>query len=833
MAFTQFLEYESKLYLEVMEEDGLVITAKGLGLDRILLKVFHTFCNPENLVLVLNTSSQEQLFFINELNSVGVKHLPKVLTADNVSAERERLYFQGGVFFVSSRILVVDMLTKRLPIEYVTGILVHRAHKIGESSQESFILRLFRESNSAGFIKGFSDNPNAFVSGYSQVERVMKRLFVRNLYLRPRFYADVVECLEKHKPDVIELTVELTPLMSSIQLAILDLLENCLRELKKCAPLLDPDEITVENSLTKSFDKFLKSQLDPHWNQLSNKARQLVSDVRVLRVLLSYLTLYDCVTFYNFLQSLRTNEKTNSQQCVWMFLDAADSLFVHAKARVFGNIKKDADKSETKIESSIESSPKWDALSKILDEIEEENHSNESGRVLICASDERTCYQLRQLLCEGSDIMLKQLLENSPLCNCDTGAERKTQNEKKKQSNKRKKNETKQKESVNIVNDYHEEKFTLKVLSNAVVVIHPLSGCSDPYSLLRKLYELEPKYVVLYDTQMEFVRQLEVYKASRPGIPLRVYFLIYHESVEEQRYLTTLRKEKEAFELLIRQKAEMVVPEEREGKSDVAKQLIRSTSGVTVDTRKSGGQISEKTENKLIIVDMREFRSDLPSLIHKHGIDIEPVTLEVGDYILSPDICVERKSISDLIGSLNSGRLYTQCVAMTRFYKRPILLIEFDEAKSFSLQAKNSLSSEVSLQNISSKLTLLTIHFAKLRIIWSQSPHLTAEIFEDLKSKVEEPNAQVAMAIGVEQSEVSSSSLYNMVPLDVVQKFPGFNSKNYRLILNNFLSLKDLVNQSEESISAAVGNAHNSKMFVEFVSRKHEVVQTDMKKRKT
>lgn len=26
---------------------------------------------------------------------------------------------------------------------------------------------------------------------------------------------------------------------------------------------------------------------------------------------------------------------------------------------------------------------------------------------------------------------------------------------------------------------------------------------------------------------------------------------------------------------------------------------------------------------------MREFRSELPSLIHKRGIDIEPVTLEV------------------------------------------------------------------------------------------------------------------------------------------------------------------------------------------------------------
>jgi ERCC4-type nuclease len=51
-----------------------------------------------------------------------------------------------------------------------------------------------------------------------------------------------------------------------------------------------------------------------------------------------------------------------------------------------------------------------------------------------------------------------------------------------------------------------------------------------------------------------------------------------------------------------------------------------------------------------VIVDMREFRSELPSILHKRNIQVDPVTLEVGDYILTPEICVERKSISDLIG---------------------------------------------------------------------------------------------------------------------------------------------------------------------------------------
>jgi len=76
---------------------------------------------------------------------------------------------------------------------------------------------------------------------------------------------------------------------------------------------------------------------------------------------------------------------------------------------------------------------------------------------------------------------------------------------------------------------------------------------------------------------------------------------------------------------------------------------------------------------------MREIRAGLLSMIYNRNIDLVPITLDVGDYILTPDICVERKSISDLIGSLNSGRLYKQAEAMTRHYKKPVLLIEHEQ----------------------------------------------------------------------------------------------------------------------------------------------------------
>jgi len=93
---------------------------------------------------------------------------------------------------------------------------------------------------------------------------------------------------------------------------------------------------------------------------------------------------------------------------------------------------------------------------------------------------------------------------------------------------------------------------------------------------------------------------------------------------------------------------------------------------------------------------------------------------QVGDYILTPEICVERKSISDLIGSLNSGRLYNQSVAMCRAYKRPVLLIEFDPSKPFTLQVTGltaHLILTASMNKNATKLELICLVFKCY--IWS------------------------------------------------------------------------------------------------------------------
>ena len=54
------------------------------------------------------------------------------------------------------------------------------------------------------------------------------------------------------------------------------------------------------------------------------------------------------------------------------------------------------------------------------------------------------------------------------------------------------------------------------------------------YSFSHFVREVRPSYVILYDPDVTCVRQLEVHRARSPGVPLRVYFLFYDSSVEEQ-----------------------------------------------------------------------------------------------------------------------------------------------------------------------------------------------------------------------------------------------------------------------------------------------------------
>ncbi|KKZ63556.1 DNA excision repair protein ERCC-4 [[Emmonsia] crescens] len=368
---------------------------------------------------------------------------------------------------------------------------------------------------------------------------------------------------------------------------------------------------------------------------------------------------------------------------------------------------------------------------------------------------------------------------------------------------------------------------------NDLLMVYPYDGDMDDHVL----EEVKPRYIIMYEPDAAFIRRVEVYRSSHTDREVRVYFLYYGGSVEEQRYLSAVRREKDAFTKLIKEKGSMALTITHDKSAeDPQEQFLR-----TVNTRiAGGGRLAATAAPPTVVVDVREFRSALPSLLHGRSMVVVPCQLTVGDYILTPDICVERKSIRDLFSSLKNGRLYNQAETMLQHYKTPVLLIEFDQNKSFTFDAFTSAANTPGSESLSSNLinptnpksiqhllTLLTLAFPRLKIVWSSAPYQTAEIFAELKKNSAEPDpiravqigldfditssttAAAASAAGTSNSVMSAAGIehrtFNQLPQDMLRAVPGVTPKIAERLILETENLQQIANMEMEELEPLVG----------------------------
>ena len=109
------LPYANQMFLDILHEDGLVVAAKGLGVEEVFFNLLKVYSDPGNIVIVIGANEEEEEYFLSRLKQEQVKAVPKKITTEYSAAERQRLYLEGGVLFITTRILVVEMLTERIP----------------------------------------------------------------------------------------------------------------------------------------------------------------------------------------------------------------------------------------------------------------------------------------------------------------------------------------------------------------------------------------------------------------------------------------------------------------------------------------------------------------------------------------------------------------------------------------------------------------------------------------------------------------------------------------------------------------------------------------------
>jgi len=191
-----------------------------------------------------------------------------------------------------------------------------------------------------------------------------------------------------------------------------------------------------------------------------------------------------------------------------------------------------------------------------------------------------------------------------------------------------------------------------------------------------------------------------------------------------------------------------------------------------------------------IYADYREKNSGIPDLIKEKGVIVILDNLSVGDYVISSEIAIERKSVEDLISSVFDKRFFDQLSRLSEVYPRPFILIEGDTEKIRKITSR--------WKAINSALVSAIVDF-DLRVIYSNDRTETAEIIY----KIAERSAQESKK-GFSLHEKPKFENIKDMQLYVVEAFPQIGSKLAERLLEKFGSIEKICTASISDLEKAL-----------------------------
>jgi len=192
-----------------------------------------------------------------------------------------------------------------------------------------------------------------------------------------------------------------------------------------------------------------------------------------------------------------------------------------------------------------------------------------------------------------------------------------------------------------------------------------------------------------------------------------------------------------------------------------------------------------------VVVDERERQSGVPEALSKLNIRVYYSTLHVADYVLSPEIAVERKALRDFVSSVYDGRLFVQASNLSRSYRKPYLIVEGD-IKELPDLTKN-------LNSYYGAIASVTLAH-DLRVMHTGDPSQTAAAIAGL--------ARNSRARSLPTGSFTTPPKANEEPqqqLYLVSALPGVGTKLARRMLSRFGSPRKIMNLSESQLAMVQG----------------------------
>ena len=311
--------------------------------------------------------------------------------------------------------------------------------------------------------------------------------------------------------------------------------------------------------------------------------------------------------------------------------------------------------------------------------------------------------------------------------------------------------------------------------------------------------------VILYEPVPSEVRMIQ--RRGRTGRKRsgRVKVLITNGTRDEGYYWASVNKER-------RMKHQLIDPDVLEELNSNAIERMENEKRVKVLD-----PTPKKEELPVVFADTREGNSKVIRHLSEMEIDVKVQAMAVGDYQVSDEVVIERKTAKDFVDSIVDKRLFKQARSLMEEFKRPLIILEGDDLYNGMINPNA----------IRGSIASIALDFG-ISIIPTRNAQDTAAMIKRIAIR-EQSGEKTPIQIRTDKKPVN---LWEQ-QLFIIESLPNIGPVNAKNLLEHFGTVANIINASESQLQEVEGigkkTAANSRKVVD---SKYLYFQNEIKEKK-
>lgn len=311
--------------------------------------------------------------------------------------------------------------------------------------------------------------------------------------------------------------------------------------------------------------------------------------------------------------------------------------------------------------------------------------------------------------------------------------------------------------------------------------------------------------VILYEPVPSEVRMIQ--RRGRTGRKRsgRVKVLITNGTRDEGYYWASVNKER-------RMKHQLIDPDVLEELNSNAIERMENEKRVKVLD-----PTPKKEELPVVFADTREGNSKVIRHLSEMEIDVKVQAMAVGDYQVSDEVVIERKTAKDFVDSIVDKRLFKQARSLMEEFKRPLIILEGDDLYNGMINPNA----------IRGSIASIALDFG-ISIIPTRNAQDTAAMIKRIAIR-EQNGEKTPIQIRTDKKPVN---LWEQ-QLFIIESLPNIGPVNAKNLLEHFGTVANIINASESQLQEVEGIGKKTAANIrKVVDSKYLYFQNEIKEKK-